>query len=83
MENEEFGKILEHEVYEAICSGEVTEDYPDDKPYPSVLIYGRTAVDRPVHIVCAFDQKEKLAIVVTVYQPDADLWIDYKRRKKS
>jgi len=30
---EEFGRILEHEVYEAICNGEVIEDYPNDKPY--------------------------------------------------
>ena len=32
MENEEFGRIYEHEVYEAISSGEVIEEYPDDRP---------------------------------------------------
>lgn len=41
MENEELGRIFEHEVYEAVCSGEVIEEYPEDKPYPSVLIFGK------------------------------------------
>ncbi len=47
MENEEFGRILEHEVYEAVCNGEITEEYPDDKPYPTGLVFGRTKADRP------------------------------------
>lgn len=81
MKNEEFGRIFEKEVYEAICSGEVIEEYPEDKPYPSVLIYGRTTENRPLHIVCAYSQTENLVIVVTVYHPDSELWIDYKRRK--
>lgn len=81
MENEEFGRIFEKEVYEAICSGEVIEEYPEDKPYPSVLIYGRTTENRPLHMVCAYSQTENLVIVVTVYYPDPKLWIDYKRRK--
>jgi hypothetical protein len=37
MENEELGEILEHEVFEAIKISEVIEEYPEDKPYPSVL----------------------------------------------
>jgi hypothetical protein len=79
---EELGRIFDHEVYEAVCSGEVIEEYPEDKLYPSVLIYGRTTSDRPLHIVCAYDIEEDLSIVITVYQPNPDLWIDYKRRKK-
>lgn len=79
---EELGRIFDHEVYEAVCSGEVIEEYPEDKLYPSVLIYGRTTSDRPLHIVCAYDIEEDLSIVITVYQPNPDLWIDYKRRKQ-
>jgi len=37
MENDEFGEILDQEVYEAVLSGKVIEDYPDDFPYPSCL----------------------------------------------
>ena len=83
MENEEFGAIFENEVYEGICSGEIIEDYPQDKPYPSALILGKTAADRSLHIVCAYDEEENLTVVITVYQPNPERWIDYKRRKKS
>ena len=82
MKNEEFGRILEREVYEAVCNGEVIEEYPEDKPYPSVLILGRTKAGRILHIVCAYNDEENLAIVVTAYQPNPELWIDYRRRKK-
>lgn len=81
MENEPFGRIVDYEVYEAICSGEVIEEYPEDKPYPGVLILGRTKVNRPLHIVCAYNKEENLTIVITVYHPDPDLWIEYRRRK--
>jgi hypothetical protein len=81
MVNEEFGRILDHEVYEAVSGGEVIGEYPEDKPYPSVLIFGRTMTDRPLHIVSAYNDEENLAIIITVYHPDPDLWIDYKRRR--
>lgn len=83
MELEEFGRILEPEVYEAVGGGEVIEEYPDDKPYPSVLAFGTTKGGRPLHIVCACSRTEKLAIVITVYQPDPGLWTRNKRRKKA
>ena len=83
MKTEEFGRIFDHEVCEAIYNGEVIEAYPEDKPYPSVLIFGRTIVDRPLHIVCAYDNMEIFVIIITVYQPNPKLWMEYKRRKKS
>jgi hypothetical protein len=82
MNEEEFGKIKEHEVFEAIQDGEVLEDYLDDKPYPSVLIYGKSKLNRPLHVVCAYSDDDNMAIIVTVYQPNPDLWHDYRRRKQ-
>jgi len=82
MENEEFGIIYEKEIYETIQEGEIIEDYPDDKPYPSCLIYGKTKGDRPLHIVCAYDQKDGIAFIVTAYQPNPDLWINFRERRK-
>ncbi len=81
MQNEPFGAISEQEVYEAVLSGEVIEEYPDDTPYPSVLLYGRTHANRPLHIVCAYNAEENLAIIITVYHPDPGRWIDYRRRR--
>jgi hypothetical protein len=82
MENEEFGQIKDNEVFECILSGQIIEKYSDDKPYPSVLILGFTNNKRPLHCVCAYSQEDNLAIVITVYHPDPELWIDYKFRRK-
>jgi hypothetical protein len=81
METEELGEIKEEEVFEAILNGKIIETYPDDKPYPSSLIYGRTSENRPMHIVCAYIRDEDRVIIITVYQPDPDKWIDFERRK--
>ena len=82
MRTEEFGRIREQEVFEAIMNGEIIEEYVNDKPYPSMLIYGRAQSERPLHIVCAYLEDDDLAIVITAYQPDPKLWIDYRRRKR-
>lgn len=82
MREEEFGPITDQEVYEAIYNGEVIEAYPDDTPYPSVLIFGTTSANRPLHVVCAYDAEDNQAVIVTVYQPDPDQWEDYRRRKR-
>ncbi len=81
MRTEEFGRIMEEEVFEAMMMDEVIEEYGDDKPYPSVLIYGRAQNERPLHVVCAYSGEDDLAIVVTAYPPDPNLWMDYKRRR--
>ena len=82
MREEEFGAITDQEVYEAIQSGAVIEMYPDDKPYPSALLFGTTASSRPLHAVYAYDSDHDQVIVVTVYQPDPARWEDYRRRKR-
>ena len=80
MEQEEFGEILDAEVCDAILNGTIIEQYDDLKPYPACLIYGKTATQRPLHIVCAYAAEEQRAIVITVYQPDPERWINFTRR---
>lgn len=82
MREEEFGPISDQEVYEAVCTAEVIEVYPEDTPLPNVLIYGRTTTNRPLHAVCAYDTEQDQVVVVTVYQPDPARWEDYRRRKQ-
>ncbi len=81
MRTEESGRIREEEVFESIMRGGIIEEYRDDKPYPSALICGRTKNERPVHVVCAYSGEDDLAIVITAYQPDPSLWLDYKWRR--
>jgi len=82
MRNEEFGRIVEQEVYEAVLSGEIIENYPDDKPYASVLVFGKTSGGRALHVVCAYDKEEDVTIVITVYEPNPEVWIGNKKRRK-
>ncbi|NIM12048.1 MAG: DUF4258 domain-containing protein [Candidatus Aminicenantes bacterium] len=82
MGEEEFGEIKENEVFEAVVDGKVIENYPDDKPYPSCLIYGKTLSARPLHVVCAYSEEDEMTVIVTVYQPHPDRWINFERRKQ-
>jgi len=63
----------------AILNGEIIEEYPDDKPFPSCLIYGRSADGRPLHVVCAVAPVSR---IITVYFPDESKWVDYRVRRK-
>jgi hypothetical protein len=67
MKQEEFGRIYETEVSEVVESGAIIIEYPDDTPYPSYLIYGRTQDGRPIHLVCAYSEQDERIIIVTVY----------------
>ena len=81
MMSEEFGIIWEHETREAIEDGEIIEEYPRDRPYPSFLVFGKTKLDRPLHVVCAPVGVEQILVIITVYQPNPSQWTDYRRRK--
>ncbi len=78
---EERGSIVEQEIFEAVADGQVIESYPDDTPYPSFLILGFTTARRPLHAVCAYNEQEDMAIVVTIYEPDPALWERFRRRR--
>lgn len=58
------------------------ENYPDDTPYPSKLMLGWVH-NRPIHVVVADAGDESLWVVVTAYEPDANLWEDDFRRRKT
>lgn len=77
--------ILRHlsvqEIREAIAVGEVIEDYPNDKYGPSCLILGFTGAARPIHVQCSYPSRPLIKII-TLYEPDPTLWIDYKQRRK-
>jgi len=70
-------------VYVAVLDGEIIEDYPDDRPYPSCLIYGRASGGDPIHSVWAYNEASGWAVLVTVYRPDPERWIDWRERKPS
>lgn len=68
-------------VKRVVVEGEVVADYPEDAPYPSVLMLGFQD-GQPVHVVVARDGMSGICHVVTVYRPDPRLWMaDFKTRR--
>jgi len=74
-------KLSYDEIFYSVLTGKIIEDYPDDKPYPSCLIYGITFKEDPVHSVWACNKETKWAVLVTVYKPDPSKWIKWQRRR--
>ncbi len=76
--------ILRHirldEIREATKSGDIIEDYPEDKYGPSCLIFGYTRAGRPLHIQCSYPSRPLLK-VITLYEPDPAEWIDFRIRR--
>lgn len=70
------------EIFYSTKKGEIIKDYPDDKPYPSCLIFGKNPGGEPIHTVWAYNEDNKWAVLVTVYRPDPDKWIAFKERRK-
>lgn len=69
-------------VKEVLLSGELIEDYADNKPYPCALFLGWIK-EEPFHVVTAFDSESGYCFVITAYRPDLEHFeSDYKTRRK-
>jgi hypothetical protein len=69
------------EIYSSVLMGEIIEQYSEDEPYPSCLIYGKNMKDEPIHSVWAYNKETKSAALITVYRPDPGRWIDWRIRR--
>lgn len=74
-------RIAVREIREAMSRGEVIEDYPHDKYGPSCLVFGATDGGRPLHVQCS-DPSRPVLKIITLYEPDPELWIDYRLRRR-
>jgi hypothetical protein len=82
-DEEAFADSLTYEeIYSSVIQGEIIEDYPNDKPYPSCLILGGNFAGEPIHSVWGYNPENKWAVLITVYRPDPNRWIDWKVRVK-
>ncbi|WP_407400227.1 DUF4258 domain-containing protein [Anaerovibrio sp.] len=73
-------QITRKEIVEVILQGEIIEEYPNDWPHPSCLIFGCTINGRYLHVVVAIEPL--LLRLVTVYEPDPEIFPDMKHRRK-
>jgi hypothetical protein len=69
------------EILTSISEGETIEQYPEDKPYPSCLILSKNAKGEPIHTVWAYRSETRSSVLITVYRPDPQKWIDGKTRR--
>lgn len=80
-------RLIERNIYisdvvKCIDSGEIIEQYENDKPFPSCLILGMSIKGKYIHIVVSIN--EKFIYLITAYYPDLELWeVDLKTRKGS
>jgi hypothetical protein len=73
-------RISVRELREAMLVAEIIEDYPNDKYGASCLVLGYTQALRPLHVQCSHPSRPVLK-VITLYEPDSNLWIDLKVRR--
>lgn len=70
------------DVQTVILNGEIIEDYPNDYPFPSCLIFRYRKDNDIVHVVCAPDIEQDILWLITAYLPTSDKWMsDFKTRK--
>lgn len=74
-------KLRIEDIIQVIMKGEIIEEYPDDKPFPSCLIHYHRPDRKHLHVVCALSPDD-IVPIITAYEPHPDGWIDYKKRRK-
>ncbi|MFH1258692.1 MAG: DUF4258 domain-containing protein [Elusimicrobiota bacterium] len=75
-------KIKQDTILEVILNGEIVEDYPDDTPFPSCLMF-KIIDQKPYHVVVSFDSKDKKGYIITAYNPNLDKFEhDFRTRRK-
>jgi len=74
--------ILYSEAIQVLEYGEEIAFYENDKPFASRLLF-KFVTGRPLHVVASKDEATQTCYLITVYEPDEDIWQhDFKTRKK-
>ena len=68
------------DVKNCLLKGEIIEQYPDDFPHPSCLVFGYAANNKVIHVVVGNDGE--YIYIITAYFPNtAKFEDDLKTRK--
>lgn len=69
------------DVSACVNNGSIIEDYPDDYPHPSCLIFGLDLGKSFLHVVVGCDEKQ--VYIITAYHPTTEKFeSDGKTRKE-
>jgi hypothetical protein len=69
------------EIFASVFQGEVIEDYPNDRPYPRCLVFGETFKGEPIHTAWAYNEENQWVVLIPVYRPDPQRWIEWRKRR--
>jgi hypothetical protein len=73
--------ISRDEVKEVILYGEIIEEYSNDYPFPSCLMFYKDI--KPLHVVLSYDKTNHVIYIITAYQPDLNHFeTDLKTRRQ-
>lgn len=72
--------ISQENIENALLNGEIIEEYENDYPYPSCLVYGVNLNNKVLHVVCGANETELW--VITAYYPDNIKWQDDLKTRK-
>lgn len=78
-----FGDGVDPEsVARAVKSGEIVEEYAEERPFPQYLLL-HIEQEKALHLIVGNDEQNGICYVMTVYRPDRRLWNDdFKRRRQ-
>ena len=68
------------DIDNCINSGEIIEDYPNDFPHPSCLVFGYTINNQVIHVVAGTDNN--YVYIITAYYPNTDKFEDDLKTRK-
>ncbi len=72
--------IFSRDIRNAVVTGEIIEQYPDDFPFPSCLILGKDMAGNVTHT--CMSEEGTASRIITAYYPDREKWsADFKTRK--
>ena len=72
--------IAAAEITQAIATAQLVEDYPEAQYGPCCLIFGRTEMNRPLHLVVTYPYRPRVRLI-TAYEPDPSLWVNFIIRR--
>ena len=66
--------IKQKDIRNCIMTGEIIEQYPDDFPFPSCLVYGYDLSNRVIHVVISSEGES--GRIITAYIPNTEKFQD-------
>ena len=73
--------IKRADVVACLQNGKIIERYPDDLPFQSCLVSGKSVDESPLHVVCSLNYGIGCCII-TAYRPSSDKWLPDNTTRK-